>query len=196
MISPPSSSALAEVLITEELLGRTARAPILTRQNDAFHGLARTLSDPPDTRLQNILDVALELTEAGSAGISLLETDEEGTELFRWVTMAGRLKNQIGNTSPREFSPCGLTLKLGEPQLFADPARHFDYLRAFELPIHEGLIVPVLSDGQPTGTVWVVSHRDEGHFDMEDRRVMVSLAGFIGFAVKMLQLMKRDPALS
>ena len=188
------SIALDDVLITEELHGRTARAPILTRQNDAFHGLARTLSDPPQTILQHILDVALELTEAGSAGISLIETGEDGTEVFRWVSMAGKLKDKVGHTSPREFSPCGVTLALGEPQLFSLPGRFFDHYGEMEQPLYEGLVVPIFTSGRPCGTIWAVSHRDEGHFDMEDQRVMVSLAGFVGFAVKMLELIKRDAA--
>lgn len=172
---------LEEVLITSALKKRTTRAPDLTAENAVFHRLSRGLLRPPLVQLQDLLDAALSLCSAGSAGISLIKEDSEAAR-FEWVVLAGKYAAHVGGTTPRRHSPCGVTLERGEPQLFEHPARHFEYFAGISPSIVEGLVVPIEGPGSPSGTIWIVSHSRKTEFDMEDVRLMTSLAGFAAFA--------------
>jgi PAS domain S-box-containing protein len=136
--------------------------------------------------LDCLVQVALELCDAGSAGISLLISTPEG-EQFRWEALSGAYANYVGGRTPRDFSPCGTCLDLGAPQLYDRPARYFEYLGAAQPPIVEGLVVPFYRGEEPLGTIWVVTHDDRRSFDREDVRVMQSLAGFVGIALGTIQ---------
>lgn len=186
--APPSRPcSLSDVLFTEELNQRDTRAPSLTEQNAAFHQLARSLTLPPQAVLSRLLHCALRICGAGTAGISALEEIEGERVQFRWINLEGALKHYVGGTTPRDHSPCGVTLDRGTPQLFKEPGRFFEYLATAEPPIREGLVVPIFSDDLALGSIWVVGHHPKVIFDMEDARVMESLAGFAGFALRMLR---------
>src|SRR4051812_27278354 len=107
-VSEPT--ALNDVLITEQLKDRTSRAPNLTEQNNLLHTLARSLNLPPALMLQTLVDASLPLLGGGSVGVSLLERDDDDSPVFRWAMIAGKLKPYSGGTSPRDQSPCGLTI--------------------------------------------------------------------------------------
>lgn len=177
---------LIEVRKTAVLKTRVNRAPNLTAENEAFHRLSRGLLRPPLEQLQDLLEVAMKLCNAGSAGVSLLD-EEEGQPVFRWVALAGRYRNYVGGTLPRVGSPCSVTLESGTPELFVNPGFHFLCLANAEPAIVEGLVVPIQGGDQPDpGTIWVVSHNPKSEFDMEDVRVLSSLAGFAGFSARQL----------
>lgn len=179
---------LAEVRKTSLLKTRINRAPNLTDENEAFHRLSRSLLRPPLEQLRELLEVAIWLCNAGSAGVSLLD-EEDGKPVFRWVVMAGRYRQYVGGTLPKVGSPCGVTLESGTPELFVNPGFHFLCLADAVPPIVEGLVVPIDGADQPDpGTIWVVSHNPKEEFDMEDVRVLTSLAGFAGFAARQLTL--------
>jgi hypothetical protein len=44
------------------------------------------------------------------------------------------------------------------------------------------LVLPIKGRERDPGTIWVVTHTSKSEFDMEDVRVMTSLAGFAEFA--------------
>ena len=69
---------LEDILITDELFRRTPRASNLQAENQALRALARQLVNQPQTMLQNLVDIALELCESGTAGVSLLEVMPNG----------------------------------------------------------------------------------------------------------------------
>jgi hypothetical protein len=174
------------VVKTAALRNRTARAPNLTAHNTAFFDLSQQLLSPPLDLLQELLECSLRLCNAGSAGISLLD-DSEGETVFRWVALAGRYRAFVGGTTPRFASPCGYTLDRGTPQLFEEPGRHFVCFEKADPPIVEGLVLPIKgSGGRDPGTIWIVTHTRKVEFDMEDVRVMTSLAGFASFACHQL----------
>jgi GAF domain-containing protein len=177
---------LDAVVSTAALKERTSRAANLTAHNEAFYALSQRLISPPLDLLQQLLESALKLCNAGTAGISLL--DDSGPEtVFRWVALAGRYRDYVGGTTPRFASPCGYTLDCGSPQLFAEPGRHFACFEKADPPIIEGLVLPIRGTGAAdVGTIWVVSHTRKVEFDMEDVRVMTSLAGFAAFACSQL----------
>jgi hypothetical protein len=176
-------ATLDEVLRTHVLKRRVSRAPSLTAENGALRRLSQGLLRDPLEQLNDLLASALTLCNAGSAGLSLLE-EENGP--FRWVALAGRYKDFVGGTTPRDASPCGVTLDLGAPQLFDEPGRHFACFEHANPPIVEGLVVPVKGVGRDRATIWIVAHSRAVEFDMEDVRVMASLAGFASFACQQL----------
>lgn len=169
----------ADVVITESLRERPRRQPDLSAEIHALTSLASAIATTPDTLPQRLVDTALELCGAGSAGLSLLESGDQG-EIFRWVAMGGAYAGFVGGTTPRDFSPCGTTLERGSPQLFSLPARCFTYFEGVEPPIVEGLVVPVYGAGRPLGTIWVVAHDENRKFDLEDVRLLESVASFAG----------------
>jgi len=179
---------LEDILITEKLKSRRRRKPNAHAENAALHGLARVMATAPDELIDTLLRTALELCSAGTAGLSLLETPARGDPIFRWTNLAGALRKHIGGTTPRDFSPCGVTLDRNAPQLFAHPGRRFQYFNGFEFPIFEALVIPVGLGAELTGTIWVVAHDDEVKFDSEDARIMIWLADFTSCAFRMTRL--------
>ena len=186
IISAGSSvESLESVLTTEELTRRPSRSPDLRAENAALQALARQMASGPTRLLETLVQMAVDLCHAGTGGLSMVETTAEGEEVFRWTAMAGELASYRGGTTPRNFSPCGVTLDRGTPQLFAQPARRFTYFEGVSPPIVEALVVPLGETDGADGTIWIVSHTDERRFDREDARIMTSLAHFTAAAVRL-----------
>lgn len=178
---------LEDILVTGKLRARRRRKPNSHFENIALHALARVMSNEPDKLIDALLRMALELCNAGSAGLSLLETLPNGEQIFRWTHLAGALDKYVGGSTQRHFSPCGVTLDCNAPQLFAHPERRFQYLGKVNIPLVEVLVIPVyLGDDRP-GTIWIVAHDDEVKFDSEDVRLMTGLAEFTSCALRLTQ---------
>ena len=173
---------LEDILVTGELRRRLAHAPDYPAEIAALHALARCLAAQPDAMLARLLEMAIALCDAGSAGLSLLEHSATG-ELFRWTHLAGALASYAGGSTPRSFSPCGVCLERGSPQLFSYPGRYFTYFQDASPEIVEGLVIPLSWNGEALGTIWIVSHDEARRFDREDVRVMESLASFTAAAL-------------
>jgi len=198
MVSRPSDRQMAaaareparleDILITEKLKSRRRRKPNAHAENAALHSLARVMATAPNELIDTLLRTALELCSAGTAGLSLLETPSAGDAIFRWTNLAGALCKHIGGTTPRNFSPCGVTLDRNAPQLFAHPGRRFQYFNGLDSPIVEALVIPVDLGGAILGTIWVVSHDDEVKFDSEDARIMTGLAEFTSCALRLTRV--------
>lgn len=183
----PPRVTLNNIVITEELSGRSPRPPNWQAQAQAMQPLARQMAQGSQSLLQTLADIALELCQAGTAGVSLLETTPDGEEIFRWVVLAGTLAHHVGGSTPRNFSPCGVCLEYGTPVLFSHPERYFTYFQEANTPIVEGLVLPLIADNHALGTIWIMSHDSRRHFDAEDVRVMTSLADFTAAALLLKQ---------
>jgi two-component system CheB/CheR fusion protein len=172
-----------EVLITDELARRPARAADYEAENRALSTLAHAMASHPGDVLRRLVELVTELCGADSAGISILEpADDEG--VLRWHATAGAFAPHLGTTMPRSASPCGAVLSQNTLLVLRDPERAFPELRRVEPHIYEGLLAPWHSQGTPIGTLWAVSHTPERHFDAEDARLLGSLAGFAAAAYK------------
>lgn len=175
-----NDDALKQVLITEQLAARTQRSPRLALEISNFRALTDCLWYPTEQFLQKFVELTLEVCQAGSAGISLLERTDSGDEVFRWNALAGRFAAYVGGSTPRNWSPCGACLDAGGPVLLSYPARAFTYFNDVSIPIVEGLVLPIYApDGRPFGTIWVISHEESRQFDQEDARTMASLAQLV-----------------
>jgi signal transduction histidine kinase len=168
--------SLADVIINSQLACRPSRAPDHQAENDALNILAQTMAHSPESILQKLVEVAKELCRADTAGISLLE-NVEGKQVFRWEALAGVLRDHVNGPMPRDASPCGTTIDRDSTQLIYLPERFFPALK-IEPPIVEALLVPFHVDDQPIGTVWVVAHTNDRKFDLEDERIIKTLANF------------------
>ncbi len=173
----PAEFPLSSVVATSELSRRAPRAPDFEAENRALTALAHTLGASRESMLQKLADVALDLCNAHSAGISLLEAGTDGPVL-RWRAIAGKLAPNIGATLPRAFSPCGTTLDSNAIQLMSRPVRHFQHIKAWSPEIREALLIPFHRNGAQAGTLWVAAHDDTRHFDAEDARRLTSLSKF------------------
>ncbi|MFM9265555.1 PAS domain-containing protein [Tychonema sp. BBK16] len=178
----------ADVLITAALADRPARQPDFAAQNQALHTLVGQLTDDPQSMLKTLVGIAQELCGADTAGVSLLENLADGTSVFRWVAIAGALESWEQTTMPGNFSPCGMMIHGGGPQLYAHPELYFTYLHHPQFPIVESLVFPICVGDRQLGTIWIISHNDQHQFDREDQRLMTSLTGLAGAALQNIHL--------
>ena len=174
-----SPASLQSIIGTELLVSRPLRRANHRAERAAFHELTNILGQGRTAILKRLARLGLELCDAGTAGVSILEKTDEG-EIFRWQALAGELASYQGGSTPRNFSPCGSCLDAGKPILYVHPARRFAYFNAISTLIEEGLVIPFYENGIAVGTVWIVSHDPQRVFDAEDLRIMMSLAQFAG----------------
>ncbi len=177
---------LDEVLITHELARRPVRAPDHRAESRALTLLSQELVTHPRGVLQRLAELALQLCRAGTAGVSILEPGADG-DVFRWHAMAGAHAAALGGAVPRGDSPCGVVIERNTTLLFDGPARRFASLRCEGPALLECLLVPWAIDDQPIGTVWVIAHDPERHFDAEDARLLAELSSFAAAAHRVVK---------
>lgn len=184
MQSTEPAASLDDIVITPVLAERRAPPRDIVAEHEALTDLIGHAAIDPSRLLPRLVDLAVRLCHAGSAGVSLLEPAAESAQgVFRWVAMAGAYREYVGGTTPESFSPCGVCLDRGSPQLYRYPSRLFTYLAAASPPIVEGLVLPLRSEAGPLGTIWIVSHDEAGAFTSRDVLVMASLADFTSTAL-------------
>jgi signal transduction histidine kinase len=182
--SPPAPEAseapwpAERVIDTHLLKQRPSKAPNHRAESQEMLALVQTLATDPDAVVQRLVEAAQRLTGAGSAGLSLSETQEDGNEIFRWIATTGEYARYMRGTMPRHFSPCGEVLRRAEPLLMRDMVRAYPYVEKLHAPPVEVLLVPFAKDGALVGTIWIVGHSPDHTFDEEDLRVVRSLAVF------------------
>jgi signal transduction histidine kinase/ActR/RegA family two-component response regulator len=170
--APGATATLEEVDIRQELQSRPHREPNYKAEHGALAALAMEMAIRPRNMLQKLVETALDLCRADTAGISLMEG-----EVFRWEALAGVFAASRNDTMPREASPCGVCIDQDSTQLMYLADRCFPALKA-EPRFVEALLIPFHDHGRPIGTVWIVAHNDERKFDREDERTLRTLANF------------------
>jgi hypothetical protein len=178
---------LADVIITSDLQSRPSRETDLQLENTAFRELADHLAADPEKFLERLVELARILSDAGTVGISVEQTNEKGERIFLWVAMAGELKHMLGGTTPRNFSPCGICVDQKTPLLMDRLDRFYPYFREAPLPFIEALLIPWEINGGASGTLWAVTHNDKRKFDREDVRLLGCLAAFACGAIRLQQ---------
>lgn len=169
-------ATLTTVIATAALTTRASRSPDRHADRMALTAMLEQFVQAPESLLQSLVTIALRVTGAHSAGISLLRENQSHASEFYWPAIAGAWTPYIGGTTPRDFSPCGIVLDQNGPQLFAHPERYYEYLLPAQPPLVEVLLAPFHVGGQGVGTVWIVSHTEDRRFDAEDARRLESLA--------------------
>src|SRR5712691_2844142 len=141
---------LESVLSTSELSRRPTRPADQESENRALVALVEAMTASPDDILQKLVETALDLCRAHSAGISLLDGDRER---LRWAAVAGQWASYLGGGTRRDFGPCGTVLDRNTALLFSRPERYFKYLASVKPCVEEGLLIPFHVGGQAIGTI-------------------------------------------
>jgi two-component system CheB/CheR fusion protein len=189
LYSLSAASSVDDVLITAELERRPRRAPDHAAENRAMAALARQLAVDPHGVPQKLAELVLELCDADSAGISLLE-EQDGRRIFRWRAAAGLFADHLGGTIDFDRSPCGVVVNRNQTMLMRNGERFYPAMVGFDPPMLENLLVPWTAEGRAVGTVWVISHRPERRFDFEDARVLRNLADFAAAAYQAIVVLE------
>ena len=146
-------------------------------ETEALMALSRTLAQEPGRALQRLVDLAMKLTGADSAGLSL--DDRDGDErIFRWVATTGELARYVNSSMPRDASPSRAAIDARRTLVLRDPGRHYPYIGQLHVPVRQALLVPFARTGKPVGTLWVVAHRAQKNFTTEDVRIVQALTTF------------------
>jgi hypothetical protein len=145
--------------------------------------LAAAFVDHPETILQELVNAAIELCGAESAGISLVKEDWSDTEYYEWVATAGMYSGFLNATLPRYPSACGVCIERGRPQLFRVSQRFFDLMGVDAPIVTDGILLPWQVD-EVRGTIWIMAHGRTEAFDGDDCRLMQLLADFAAMAVR------------
>jgi signal transduction histidine kinase len=170
------AATFADVDIRHELRTRPRRSPNYEQENRALAVLAREMAANPRNMLHKLVEVAADLCDADTAGLSLLDAD-----VFRWEAVAGTMASARGGTMPRLASPCGVCIDQNTTQLMRLPHRHFSEVSE-DYGVVEALLIPFHHQDSPIGTVWIVSHSETRKFDSEDERIVSVLAQFASSA--------------
>jgi PAS domain S-box-containing protein len=177
---------LESVISTPELRKRSSRSPDYQAESRALSALAQEMANSPQNVLQKLVDVALKLSRAQSAGVSILE-EKNGRQIFRWHAVAGQWAGYLGGTMPREASPCGTVLDRNASLLLSHPERYYPIPSTITPPIVEVLLIPFHVADAPIGTIWAIAHDESLQFDAEDERIMSSLGKFASAAYQTLK---------
>jgi GAF domain-containing protein len=150
--------------------------------------LARAFVENPDNILQELVNAAIDLCGADSAAISVVKENGTDAEFYHWVASAGVYAGFLNAMLPRYPSACGICLERGRPQVIRVLPKFFELLGVQAPPVTDGLLLPWHVEGVQ-GTIFVMAHQRTQAFDMEDLRMMETLADFAAMA--MLQLKQR-----
>jgi hypothetical protein len=150
--------------------------------------LAKELLDDPDSILQWLVDSALDLCGADSAGISIERYfDSEGnfdtsTGGFQWIATAGQYGPLLDAVIPRKPSACDICLGRGRPQLYRVSTPFLRSIGVDAAKVTDGLMVPWEAEGR-RGTIWVLAHGRTEAFDQSNLETLELLARFAALCV-------------
>jgi hypothetical protein len=167
--------------VEDVLADREPRVVSLEAENNALQQLARALARADGDVLQQLVELALDLCKAHSAGVSIIEFD--GPEkVFRWRAVAGRWSNYLMGSMPRALSPCGVVVDRNAAQVMPQPHLYFPAMGAAVPLATEALLTPFEAMGETVGTVWVVAHDESLTFSVDHLRIIRALAPFAAAA--------------
>jgi hypothetical protein len=174
---------LRDLLCDSKFSSRKSLSHRADRRFEALDQLAHVFAETPEAVPQKLADIAVEFCGADSAGISLEEADEDGALWFRWIAIAGSFSKYLHGRTPRSYSPCGTCLDTGRAQLYRVTKPYYDFLGVEAEDITDGILIPWISD-EVRGTIWAISHHSSEAFDIEDYRLLNSLADFAAIAIR------------
>lgn len=174
-----------------DFLARSSHQRDALAQLAGMQRLAHAFTDKPDSVLQELSDIAVQLCGAESAGVSLEIFGPEGEQLFQWVAISGTYAPFLNAKVPYHWMPCGVCLDRSQPQTLRVPVAHFAAMGLGELPppITDGILIP-WQVGATRGTIWVLAHGRTEAFDNMDYSIMQTFSDFASMAVRNQQQLK------
>jgi hypothetical protein len=149
----------------------------IAMQMGGLQRLSRALLERPETILQELVDAAVDLCGADSAGISIEKEDGSDREFYHWVATSGAYSGFLNAILPRYPSACGLCLERGHAQHFTVAKRFFEILGVDAPLVTDGILLPWEAE-DTRGTIFVMAHGRTEAFDENDARLMTMLADF------------------
>jgi hypothetical protein len=156
-------------------------------QMDAIRRIARAFVEKPEAILQELVNAAVEVCGADSAGISVEREDAGDAEFYHWVAVAGEYSAFLDARLPRYPSACGICLHRGGPQSFQVSQAFFDILGIQAPLVTDGVLLP-WNDGVTRGTIFIIAHGRTEAFDMNDCQFMQTLADFAVMGIRQQRL--------
>jgi len=166
-----------------EFAARRLHSRDAVAQMAGMRRLAHAFAENPDTILQELVTVAVELCGADSAAISVVKEDGTDEEFYHWVASAGVYAEFLNAMLPRYPSACGICLERGRPQVIRVLPRFFEILGVEAPPVTDGILLPWRVD-EVQGTIFIMAHQRAQAFDSEDCRMMEMLADFAAMGVR------------
>lgn len=141
--------------------------------------------DGPEKVLPRFVELAMQVTGGVSSGISVADLNAN-PPIFRWAFLKGTLAAFEGATTPRNDSPCGITLDNDKPVLTRHSERLYSWIADVNVILPEVLLVPLHRGTEQLGTLWIVS--DElSHFNRGHVEAVMEIAAFVSIALRMHQ---------
>lgn len=169
---------------------RRLKARAGTTQMEGLQRIAAAFVERPETILQELVNAAVDLCGADSAGISVEKSDRTEASYYHWVATAGEYSSFLDAELPRYPSACGICLDRGMPQMFRVGKPFFDIMGIQAPLVTDGILLPWQVDGQ-RGTIFIMAHGRMEAFDAEDCRMMQLLADFAALGVRQQRQQRR-----
>jgi signal transduction histidine kinase len=164
------------------------RSPAL--QIEGLQRLAKAFVTAPESILQELVNVAVDICGADSAGISIEQDNATDTDYYQWIATAGVYSPFMGAILPRYPSACSLCLERGKPQVFRVSERFFEIMGIQAAIVTDGILLPWQTE-ETRGTIWIMAHGRTRAFDGDDCRMMQALASFAAMGVHQQRQQKR-----
>ena len=155
--------------------------------------LSTALLESPETALQELVNAAVDLCGADSAGISIEKPGGDPENFYHWIATAGSYSGFLNAVLPQYPSACGLCLERGNAQHFTVYQKFFDILKVDAPLVLDGILLPWEVEGT-RGTIFVMSHTSTEAFDENDADLMRMLADFAAMGFKQQGQLKRRVA--
>lgn len=139
--------------------------------------------EQPETILQELVNAAVRLCGADSAGISIEREDKTDQQYYRWIATAGEYSAFLDASLPKSPSACTVCLERGSPQLFRVGERFFELLGIKAALVTDGILLPWEVE-EMRGTIFIISHSRAEAFDSEDLHLMQILASFAAMGIR------------
>ncbi len=162
---------------------RSQRARDIGVQMLALQRLSRALLENPDAILQELVDAAVDLCGADSAGISVEKEDGTDQQFYHWVATAGAYSGFLDAILPRSPSACGVCLERAHAQRFTVSQKFFDILGVEAPLVSDGILLPWKTE-DTRGTIFVMSHVRTEAFDDIHVRLRTMLSDFAAMGYK------------
>ena len=146
-------------------------------QMEGLQRLSRSMVESPGTILQELVNAAVDLCGADSAGISIEDPEGNDHSYYRWVATAGTYSGFLNAILPRYPSACGICLERGWAQHFTVSKQFFDTLGVEAPVVTDGILLPWCTE-ETRGTIFVMAHTRTHAFDASDARLLKMLADF------------------
>lgn len=166
-----------------EFTARRLHPRDVTWQMEGLRRLTHSFVQSPDSILQELVNAAVELCGADSAGISLETEEKSDANYYHWVATAGQYNGFLHAVLPRYPSACGICLERGKPQFFRVGQRFFDIMGIDAPLVTDGILLPWQVE-DTRGTIFIMAHGRTAAFDRDDGQMMRVLADFAAMAVR------------